>query len=211
MGYGIVDASKASGFSIVISPQELHFEVSSGDTQSQQMILNLSDYWQGEGLKWEAITTAHWINIFPDSGITPSQCSVMVHPASLKVGINQDSIVISAHNAINSQQKVLVVLTIQATAQVQAFPNPFSDYLTVIAKRTDTVGKIKVGVFTVAGELVYEFPEKSYFGSGQDGEKAYQQTWGGRNEKGEEVANGIYLLKIDIDDKSQIVKVAKIK
>lgn len=204
MGYGIVDASKASGFSLVVSPQELHFEVSFGDTHSQLMILNLSDYWQGEGLRWRVITNTNWITFSPDSGTTPSQCSVMVHPAGLKVGVNQDSIVVTANNAINSRQKVPVILTINATTQVQAFPNPFSDSLTVIAKKTDTASKIKVSVFNVAGELVYRFPQN-------DNEEIYEQTWDGRNEKGEEVASGIYLLKVDINDQSQIVKVAKVK
>jgi serine protease AprX len=204
MGYGIVDALKASGFGVVVSPQELNFEASFGDTQSQQKILNLTDYWQGEGLKWEAITTAHWINIFPDSGITPSQCSVMVQPAGLKVGINQDSIVISTHNDINSQQKVLVIFALHPVTSVRTFPNPFTDSLTVVVEKPDIASQVKVNVFTVAGELVYRFPKK-------DGETVYEQTWDGKNDKGEEVGSGIYLLKIDIDDHPQIVKVAKIK
>ncbi len=204
MGYGIVDASKACGFSLVVSPQELYFEASFGDTQSQQMILNLTDYWQGEGLKWKAFATADWITIGPDSGITPRSCSVVVHPAGLKAGINRGSIVISAHNAISSQQKVPVIFTLHPSAQVLTFPNPFSDSLTVHVKESDVPQKIKISVFTVAGELVYRFPEN-------DGQESYQQTWDGSNEKGREVGSGIYLLKIDIDGQSQIVKVAKVK
>jgi serine protease AprX len=211
MGYGIVNALKASGFGVAVSPHVVNFEASFGDTQSQQMILNLTDYWEGPGLKWKASTTADWIIIHPDSGITPSSCSVMVHPTNLKAGINQDSILISSQNAIESQQKVPVIFILHPTTQVRAFPNPFTDSLTVIVEKPNVASKIKVSVFTVAGELVDRLPEKSDFRSTGDGKEIYEQTWEGKNEKGEEVASGIYLLKIDIDDRSQIVKVAKIK
>jgi serine protease AprX len=211
MGYGIVNALKASGFGVVASPQEVHFEASFGDTQSQQVIFSLTDYWEGAGLRWKASTTADWITIHPDSGITPSICSVMVNPTNLKAGINRDSILVSSQNAIKSQQEVPVVLTLHPTTQVLAYPNPFTDSLTVIVEKPNVSRKIKVSVFTVAGELVDRLPEKSDFRSTGDGKEIYEQTWEGKNEKGEEVASGIYLLKIDIDDKSQIVKVAKVK
>jgi hypothetical protein len=211
MGYGIVNAAKASGLNyLVISPEKLYFEASFGDTQSQQKTLSLTD-WQGYQLEYKVSTFAEWITFLPDSGFTADMIWVIVHPSSLKAGMNQDSIVISSQGAINSPQKVPVVFTLHPATQVCAFPNPFADRLTFIVENPDTTSKIKVSVFTVAGELVYRFPEKSDFGLGRDGEIIYEQTWDGRNEKGEEVASGIYLLKIDTDDKSQIVKVAKVK
>ncbi|MCK4404680.1 MAG: S8 family peptidase [candidate division Zixibacteria bacterium] len=204
MGYGIVNAAKASGFSyLVVSPQELYFETSFGDTQSQKMTLDISD-WLGESIEWRASTTADWISIFPDTESTPTLIWVTVDPEDLKAGINRDSIVISADSAINPFQKVPVVFTLHPSAQVLTFPNPFSDSLTVIVEKPQAQNKIEVSVFTVAGELVYRFPEK-------DGQENYQQTWDGRNERGREVGSGIYLLKIDIDSQSQIVKVAKVK
>jgi serine protease AprX len=211
MGYGIVNAAKASGFSyLVLSPQELFFEASFGDTQSQQNTLSITN-WQGEGLKWTASTTADWITPSSASGFTGNLIQIIVRPSSLKAGINQDSITISCAGAINSPQKVPVVLTLHPTTQVLAFPNPFTNSLTVIVEKPNVASKIKVSVFTVAGELVDRLPEKSDFRSTGDGKEIYEQTWEGKNEKGNEVASGIYLLKIDIDDQSKIVKVAKVK
>ena len=204
MGYGIVNAAKASGFNyLVVSPQELYFETSFGDTQSQQSILEITN-WQGEGLKWEAHTTTDWITIFPDSGFTPELIWVKVNPVGLSAGTNRDSLIISVDSAINSPQKVSVVFTLFPGVQVRTFPNPFTDSLTVIVEKPEEPHKIKISVFTVAGELVYRFPE-------EDAGEIYQQTWDGRNENGEEVGSGIYLLKIGTGGQSQIVKVAKVK
>jgi len=204
MGYGIVNASKASGFSyLVASPPEFDFEAPFGDTHSQHTTLDISD-WLGESLEWKATTTANWITLLLDSGNTPDLIWVTVNPKGLKAGINCDSIKISADSAINSPLKVPVIFTLHPSAQVLTFPNPFGDSLTVIVEEPNSSDKIKITVFTVAGEFVYRFSERYT-------EEIYQQTWDGRNEKGEEVAGGIYLLKIDIGGQSQIRKVAKIK
>ncbi len=204
MGYGIVNAAKASGFSyLVVTPQKLYFETAFGDTLSQESILEVTN-WQGEGLKWRAYTSANWISLLPDSGFTSDLLVVMVHPASLRPGINSDSIMISAEDAINSPLKVSVVFLLRPHTQVLTFPNPFSDSLTVIVKNPQAQNQVKVSVFTVAGELVHRFP-------GEVGKEMYQHIWDGKNEKGREVGNGVYLLKVDIGNQSQIVKVAKIK
>jgi len=204
MGYGIVNAAKASGFDyLVVSPQELYFETSFGDTQSRHSTLEITN-WQGQGLEWEAHTTADWISVLPDSQSTPSVIWVTVDPGNLKAGINRDTIVISADSAINSLQKVPVVFILHPSAQVLTFPNPFTDSLTVIVEEANPLSSVKLAVFSVAGELICRFPERRV-------EDIYQQTWDGRNERGEEAGSGIYLLKIDIDGQSQIVKVAKVK
>jgi serine protease AprX len=210
MGYGIANVSKASGLDLVVSPQGLSFEAMLGDTQTMQKTLSISNF-QGGGLKWEASTPAKWITLFPDSGITPDMIWVTVHPAGLKTGINTDSILFTSAGTINSSQKVPVNLVLHPNTQVRVFPNPFRDSLTIVIEKSDALSHVKINVFTVAGELVYKFPDKSYFISSENGKAIYEDTWDGRNEKGEEVGSGIYLLKIDMDNKSQIVKVAKVK
>lgn len=210
MGYGIADAAKASGLSLVITPSTLDFTASFGDTQSQEATLDVTN-WQGGGLKWKAYSSSGWITFFPDSGITPDQITVEVNPSELKAGINEDSIVVSCQDTLNSQQKITVIFTIAPNVLIRTFPNPFSDSLTVIVKTVDVADKVKISVFTVAGELVYQFPEKSGFDSGGNGNGIYESIWCGRNEDGEETGSGIYLLKIDAGGKSRIVKVAKIK
>lgn len=203
-GYGIVNAAKASGFDyLVVSPPELSFEASFGDTQSQRTLLEITN-WQEHGLGWEAQTTAHWISVFPESDITSSLVWVTVNPSYLKAGTNVDAITISADSAINLFQQVLVSFTLHPGVQVLAFPNPFTDSLTVIVEEQNPLNRVKITVFTAAGELVYRFPER-------DAETTYQETWDGTNESGEEVASGVYLLHVDIGGRSEIHKVAKVK
>jgi serine protease AprX len=202
-GYGIVNASKASGFSyLVISPQKLDFEATFGDTQSHRTTLEIID-WRGKNLKWSASTNADWVSLLPESGITSDLMWVTVDPSHLKAGINSDSIFIFADSAINSPEKVQVNFTLHPHVRILAFPNPFKDNLTLILEQLSPEEKIKISVFTVAGELVYRFPERL------EGE-IYQVTWDGKNDKGEELASGIYLLKVDIGDHSEIMKVAKV-
>ena len=167
--------------------------------------------WQGGGIKWEAYSSSGWITVSPDSGITPDSIVVRVNPSDLKAGINVDSIVVSAQDTLNSHQKINVIFTLAPEVKIRTFPNPFSDSLTVIVKTADVSDKVKISVFTVAGELVYQFPEKSGFDSGGNENGIYERIWYGRNEHGEETGSGVYLLKIDAGGKSRIVKVAKIK
>jgi hypothetical protein len=128
---------------------------------------------------------------------------VTADPSYLKAGINSDSIVIFADSAINSPQRLQVNFTLHPHVRILAFPNPFKGNLTVVLDELSSEERIKISVFTVAGELVYRFPERF------EGE-IYQVTWNGKNEKGEELASGLYLLKVDIGDHSEIMKVAKV-
>jgi flagellar hook assembly protein FlgD len=106
---------------------------------------------------------------------------------------------------VNSPQPLVVSLLIHpgAKERIRIFPNPFSDSLTVFVDKSNVKDKIKISIFTVAGELIYQFPE-------ENGGEVFQQTWDGSNEDGKRVSGGIYLLKVDINGHSEIVKVAKI-
>jgi serine protease AprX len=202
MGYGIVDASKASAY-LVLSAGRLEFETTWGDTHSQADTLIISSA-VTESLEWKLIQKPDWVRMEPDSGLTPCTCTVWIDPSHLSVGIHQDTMKVSAKDAISSPQSVVVTLIIHYTAKIVAYPNPFSDSLTVLVDKSDANDKINVSVFTVAGELVYQFPK-------QDEEKVFERTWDGRNDKGRNVSSGIYLLKVDINGHSEIVKIAKTK
>jgi hypothetical protein len=203
-GWGIVNAAKASGFDyLVVSPEELSFEAFFGDTESQESLLEIANWQEGE-LEWEATTTADWISIFPPSYSGPTTAWVKVDPSNLRAGANVDTITISADSAVNPRQKVPVFFTLHPGGRVLTFPNPFADSLTVIVEEEDALSQVKVSVFTTAGELVYRFPERQANG-------IYQQSWDGRNESGEEVASGVYLLHVDVGGRSEIYKVVKVK
>jgi len=203
-GWGIVNAAKASGFDyLVVTPGELSFQTFLGDTESQRSLLEIANWQEGE-LEWEATTTADWISVFPPSYPGPTSAWVTVNPTNLRAGTNVDTITISADAAINLFQKVPVFFTLRPGSRVLTFPNPFTDSLSVVVEEEDPSSLVKILVFTTAGELVYRFPERLADG-------IYQQSWDGRNESGEEVANGIYLLHVEIGGRSEIYKVAKVK
>jgi hypothetical protein len=203
-GYGIVNASKAGGLTyLVLSPEEFEFEAICGDTHSRLDTLVVTST-VAESLEWKVIHSPDWLTIDPDSGVTPCTCSVTLDPSNLGVGIHQDSITVSAKKAINSPQNIVVTLIIHSIAKIFAFPNPFQDSLTVFVDKSDAKDKINISIFTAAGELVYQFPEEY-------GGNVCQKTWDGKNEKGRNVSSGIYLLKVDINDHSEIVKIAKTK
>jgi len=203
-GYGLVNAAKASGFDyLVVTPEELSFETFFGDTESQQSLVEIAN-WQGGDLEWEAATTADWISVVPPSYHGPTSAWVRVDPSNLRAGTNVDTVTISADSAVNLFQKVPVLFTLRPGSRVLTFPNPFADSLTVIVEDENPLIQVKVSVFTTAGELVYRFPEREANG-------ICQQSWDGRNESGEEVANGIYLLHVEIGGRSEIYKVARAK
>ncbi|MCK4427036.1 MAG: S8 family peptidase [candidate division Zixibacteria bacterium] len=207
MGYGIVNASRASGLNfLVFSPGEFEFETTLGDTHSQVDTLVITST-VSESLEWKLIQRPDWVRVEPDSGVTPCTCKVSIDPARLshlKVGIHRDTIKVSPKDAINWPQSVAVTLIIRSTAKIVTFPNPFSDSLTVVVDKSNASDKIKLSIFTVAGELVYQFSE-------EDRGEVFQKTWDGRNDRGRRVSSGVYLLKVDINGHSEIFKIAKIK
>jgi serine protease AprX len=99
-------------------------------------------------------------------------------------------------------------------ANLTAYPNPFSGTVTIFAEAGLT-DDVTISIHTVAGEgLLRELPAayvthnyKDKYGKDKYG---YEALWNGKNEKGEEVADGIYLVNVRIGDKSQILKIAKI-
>jgi serine protease AprX len=204
-GYGIVNASKA-GANLVFSLGRLEFEATLGDTHTLADTLIITST-VAESLEWKLIQTPDWVKIEPDSGVTPCTCAVSINPSRLshlKVGIHRDTIKVSPKYAIGWPQSVAVTLIMRSTAKIVTFPNPFRDSLTVFVDKSDASDKIKLSIFTAAGELVYQFSER-------DGGEVFQKTWDGRNDRGRRVSSGIYLLKVDINGHSEIFKIAKIK
>ncbi|MDP3025076.1 MAG: S8 family serine peptidase [candidate division Zixibacteria bacterium] len=93
---------------------------------------------------------------------------------------------------------------VQTEKKIFAFPNPFEDNLTVLVKVPQS-SQVQFSIFNSAGERVLKSNPSLY-----DSEN-YVFFWKGKNEKNEEVASGIYLVKVDIDGNSEIIKVYKNK
>ncbi len=203
-GYGIVNAAKASGLNFLeLSPEEFNFETVLGDTHTLVDTLIITST-KAQPLDWKLVQNPNWATIQPDSGATPCTCTVLFDPSHLAPGIYQDTIKVAATAAMDFPRSAELNVTIHAAANIVAFPNPFTDSITVFVDELHTADKVDISIFTAAGELVYRFPQP-------DGEEAFHKTWDGKNDKGRIVSSGIYLLKVDINDHSEILKVAKVK
>ena len=93
---------------------------------------------------------------------------------------------------------------VQTEKKIFAFPNLFEDDLAILVKVPQT-SQVQFSIFNAAGEKVLKSNPSLY-----DAEN-YVFFWKGKNEKNEEVASGLYLVKVDIDGNSAIVKVYKNK
>jgi hypothetical protein len=210
-GWGVANAYSASGLDTVpqicIQPESFDFYAVHGEGEIPAQTLHIYNIGGGE-LRWQAISDADWLSLEPSSDTTlvnePSATNLTVDITDLPAQLHPATITISGDNTLTLPVTAKVTLVIRSTAKIFAFPNPFQDSLTVFVDKSNAKDKINISIFTVAGELVYQFPQ-------EDGEKVFEKTWDGRNEKGRGVSSGIYLLKVDINDHSEIVKIAKTK
>jgi flagellar hook assembly protein FlgD len=75
--------------------------------------------------------------------------------------------------------------------QVMNYPNPFSDVTNFYYHLSSDADKVEVRIFTLVGRLIREIP----YASDQNGIN-HSATWDGKDQDGDEVANGVYIYKI---------------
>jgi hypothetical protein len=97
--------------------------------------------------------------------------------------------------------------------QVYNYPNPFKDdtYFTFELRGKELPEKLNVKVFSIAGRKIYEFDiPKELLQIGFN-----RHYWNGKDQDGDEIANGLYLYKVTLNspDKVKTVtqKLAKVK
>jgi len=81
------------------------------------------------------------------------------------------------------------------------YPNPFSGdtYFTFELRGSNMPDEMSIRIFTVAGRLIKEIrPERSQLGLNFNRIK-----WDGRDEDGNEIANGVYIYKLTTKYKDQ--------
>lgn len=88
-------------------------------------------------------------------------------------------------------------------AEEIVYPNPFSKQ-TTIQFHLDTPSHISIEIYNELGQLVTHLISNNYISN--DG--TYQVSWDGKNNSGDEVANGIYIYKLTNENGS--VKTGKI-
>ena len=203
-GYGIVNALKASRIpNPLLSSYKFDFfsyyQKKDPDPQFLEIVSTVD-----ESLGWRANIEASWLVLTPDSGVTPSTCTLSINTSGLESGVYQTTAQIIPENEVAAAPMFDVTFILSAAGDVLIYPNPFKDNLTVRVKKSRPNSKVKLHIFTLSGELVHESFEEYE-------QPIFQATWDGRNQKGEEVASGIYLIKISSGDETETHKVAKIK
>jgi len=83
--------------------------------------------------------------------------------------------------------------------KVYAFPNPFNansvavTTLKYMVPQNKTVTSLKISIYNIAGELVYEESDNTLLSGG----RGYYYTWDGTNQSGEKCAEGVYIVVFD--------------
>jgi flagellar hook assembly protein FlgD len=91
------------------------------------------------------------------------------------------------------------------------YPNPFEKNTTIAYVLTGATDEfVEIKIYTVSGRLI-----RSLRDSDREAANYRTQSWDGRDEQGDEVANGVYFAKIKAKREDQtvekVVKLAKLR
>ncbi len=107
------------------------------------------------------------------------------HNLSIKAWDNaNNSSLISVNVKVSAQRELKLT-------EVMNYPNPFSQVTNFYYRLSSDAEMVEVKIFTLAGRLIREIS----FASAQAGIN-YSTTWDGKDQEGDEVANGVYIYKI---------------
>ena len=89
------------------------------------------------------------------------------------------------------------------------YPNPFTDETTITCELTGAADEVSIKIYSLSGRLVQEFVEDATAGF-------MMIPWDGRDQNGEEIANGVYYCKIRVEkagekDLTEFIKIMKLK
>jgi serine protease AprX len=200
-GYGVVNAYRA--VYPIIYPDKFNFLAIKNRSNPAVQTMSISNPGEGQ-LKWTAVPDVSWLILKPDSSFTTSICTLTVDISGLDKGVHSANVTVRIKQAPDSIQIAQVTLIISGSNKIWVYPNPFSDYLTVYVGKSNPDKPVRLFVFNAAGELVYKQSDESL-------QEVFKTSWNGKNSEGEDLAAGIYLLKVDVGDESEVVKIAKLK
>jgi len=107
------------------------------------------------------------------------------HILTIKAWDNANNSSVKSINVEVSAQRELEL------SQVMNYPNPFSEVTNFYYHLSQDADRVEVKIFTQAGRLIRHIP----FASSRAGNN-FSTTWDGKDEEGDEVANGVYIYKI---------------
>ena len=87
---------------------------------------------------------------------------------------------------------------------LSAMPNPCNSS-TVIEVKLPGIGELEVGIFNLQGKCVRKLFQNKVSGN------IYQLGWQGRNDQGQYLANGIYIVKTIWNGQKRLMKLTFIK
>lgn len=107
------------------------------------------------------------------------------HALSIKAWDNANNSSVLQANVKVSARKELEL------TEVMNYPNPFSDVTNFYYYLSQDADRVEIKIFTLAGRLIRHIP----FASSRAGVN-FSATWDGRDQEGDEVANGVYIYKV---------------
>ncbi len=107
------------------------------------------------------------------------------HVFTIKAWDNaNNSSVVSANVKVSAQRELELT-------GVMNYPNPFADFTNFYYHLSQDADRVEIKIFTQAGRLIRQIR----FASSRTGIN-FSATWDGKDEEGDEVANGVYIYKI---------------
>jgi len=132
--------------------------------------------------------------------------TVKYTPADIGVGVNitvKDKLGNKTSSGFTTEAKELTITS------AHNYPNPF-DQSTTVVFTLSRGGDVVVKIYDFAGELAATLIPGDYKNAGE-----VTASWFGKNDEGEDVANGIYLCHIKVNDgshtASEVIKIAVVR
>lgn len=107
------------------------------------------------------------------------------HVLSIKVWDNaNNSSLVSVRVEVRSQREFELT-------QVMNYPNPFSKETNFYYHLSSSAERVEIEIFTLAGRLIKHIPNAS-----KEAGINFSTTWDGKDQDGDQVANGVYIYKV---------------
>ncbi len=195
-GWGLFDAAKAANLFIGFNLPGL-----------LQVRFNQPEVFQVEVVDWDEpipvltpIYIPDWVS-FADNGDGTGVLDILADSDSSP----EDSLVLEAAVTDFADTSHFIIQVFPSSA-VTAGPNPFRDEVTIFV--SNSLGDVQsISIFNSAGEIVWE--KVNNFVQSADVTYGLQEIWSGRNQKGEIVAAGVYIVVIVADRQTFHVKLLK--
>jgi hypothetical protein len=123
------------------------------------------------------------------SGSFPTQVRYNFLP---KHGASRDSLVIVASDVSGNRTRKAVAYRLGDDLTIRglgSYPNPFADTAVFVYSLTDFCERVQLRIYSRAGRVVRTLEERNVVG--------YREViWDGRSDRGGEIGNGLYFLKV---------------